>query len=573
MKKFLLGILCGLVLAFLVAIVMSFAMMRFGAEPTITIADDSTLMLNLEGEIAEVNSAEMPFPFLGQQSPPTVYEIWTAIREAAKDPRVKAIALQPRNVEAGWGKLEELRDALKEFRKSGKPVIAWLRSPGAREYYLATAADKIYIVEEDILDLKGLRAEMTYFKGTLDKLGVQMEMEHIGKYKDAGDSYTRTSPTPESREVIGSILDGVLRQIIDSIAEGRKKSPEEIQNLIDEGPFLADKAFKAGLVDGLKYEDQVLDELKKDQSELKKLGLRTYIREALSKQKGEKIALIAGAGPIFRGSGRSLGSDDSIFSDDFIKLLRDAGKDKSLKGAIIRVDSPGGDAVASDDILREMRLLSKKMPLVISMSDVAASGGYFIACTGDPIIAYPSTITGSIGVLYGKPNLKGLYDKIGINKEIITRGKNAAIDSDYGPMTPAARAKLQEGIRATYDGFVARVAEARKKTPEEIEPYAQGRAWLGSQGHQNQLIDQLGGLNLAVKLIRQKTRMSSDTDVQLIPYPPRRSVWAQLFNTSPESLLDSEVRAWMKQNGMGSVHPAMLRGGMMRIMPYTLEIH
>lgn len=572
MKKFLLGILCGLVIAFLGAIVLSFAMVRLGTDRTPSIADGSTLMLKLEGEIAEVTPAEMPFPFLGGQTPPTVHEIWTALRAAAKDSRVKGIALMPRQVGAGWGKLDELRGAIKEFRKSGKPVTAWLRSPGAREYYLATAADKIYIVEEDILDLKGLRAEMTYFKGTLDKIGVQVEVEHIGKYKDAGDSYSRTSPTPESREVVGSILDGVFNQIIQSVAEGRKKTPEEIRTLIDDGPFLAKKALEAGLVDGLKYEDQFFDELKKGQSELKKLSLRSYIREAAGMQSGERVALITGAGAIMRGSGRSLGSEDSIFSEDFIKLLRDAGNDKSLRGAIIRVDSPGGDAIASDDILREMRLLSKKMPLVISMSDLAASGGYFIACTGDPIVAYPNTITGSIGVIYGKPNLKGLYDKIGVNKEIVVRGKNAAIDTDYGPMSPAARTKLKEGIQATYDGFVARVAEARRTTPAEIEPYAQGRAWLGSQGHANKLVDQLGGLDTAVALLKEKSKLGKESEVHLIPYPPRRSVWAQLLSNTPDTLLDSELRTWMKQNGLGSINPAILRGGMMRIMPYTLEI-
>ncbi len=572
MKKFLLGILCGLVLAFVLAIVLSFSMVRLGADRTVSIADNSTLMLNLEGGIAEVSQPEMNFPFWIQPAPPTVHEIWTAIRAASKDSRVKAIALQPRNVGAGWGKLQEIHGAIREFRKSGKPVIAWLRNPGAREYYLATAADKIYIVEEDYLDLKGLRAEMTYFKGTLDKLGVQVEVEHIGKYKDAGDSYSRTSPTPESKEVIGSILDGIYKQIIDTVAEGRKKTPEEVRTLIDDGPFLADHALKAGLIDGLKYEDQFLDELKQGQPEVKKLALRTYIREAISQQKGDKIALISGAGAILRGSGRSIGSDESIFSDDFIKLLRDAGKDKSLKGAIVRVDSPGGDAIASDDILREMRLLSKKMPLVISMSDVAASGGYFIACTGDPIVAYPNTITGSIGVIYGKPNLKGLYDKIGINKEIVTRGKNAAIDTDYGPMSPAARAKLREGIQATYDGFVARVAEARKKKPEEIEPYAQGRAWLGSQGHENQLVDHLGGLDTALDLLREELNLEKGSNIQLIPYPPRRSIWAQLMNATPESMLDAEARLWLQKYGISSIHPAILKGGMMRIMPYSLDI-
>lgn len=572
MKKFLLGLLCGVLLVIVSAVVLTFALMRFGSQPQPTIESGSVLMLKLEGGIAEEAPAEYPLPFLDQSTPPTVQEIWTSLRTAATDSRIKSVALMPRGVGAGWGKLDELRGAIKEFRKSGKPVIAWLRNPGAREYYLATAADKIYIAEEDLLDLKGLRAELTYFKGTLDKLGVQMEVEHIGKYKDAGDMYSRAGPTPETREVINSMLDGIFSGVINAVADGRKRKPEEIRALIDEGPFLAKQAEKAGLVDGLKYEDQFFDELKKGDDELKKLGLRNYIREAASMQKGSRIALIAGSGAILRGSSRGFGGDEGIFSEDFIRLLRDAGKDTSLKGAIVRIDSPGGDAIASDDILREMRVLSKKKPLVISMSDVAASGGYFIACTGDPIVAYPNTITGSIGVIYGKPNLKGLYDKIGITKELITRGRYAAIDTDYGPMSDAAKAKLREGIKSTYDGFVQRVAEARKTTPDQIEPYAQGRAWLGSQGFENKLVDRLGGLNASIELMREKAKLGKDETVRLVPYPPRRSIWAKLLAQTPDALADSEVRTWLREHGLGAINPAYLRGGMMRIVPYSLEV-
>lgn len=571
MKKFLLGILCGLVLAFVTAVVLSFAMVRFGTEREPAIESGSTLMLRLEGEIAEAPSSNIPIPFFDPAPPPTVHEIWTSLRTAASDTRVKNVALMPNHIGAGWGKLEELRGALLEFKKSGKPVIAWLRNPGAREYYLATAADKVYIAEEDFLDLKGLRAELTYFKGTLDKIGIQVEVEHIGKYKDAGDSYSRTGPTPETKEVIGSILDGIYGRIVNAIAEGRKKTPEQIRALIDDGPFLAVKAEKAGLIDGLKYEDQFFDELKKNEPEVKKLSLRTYARDAVKSQKGTRVALIAGSGAILRGSGHSFGDDEAIFSEDFIRLLRDARKDESLRGAIVRIDSPGGDAVASDDILREMRLLSRRMPVVISMSDVAASGGYFMACTGDPIVAYPNTITGSIGVIFGKPNLKGLYDKIGVTKELITRGRYAAIDTDYGPMSDTARTKLREGIKATYDGFVSRVAEARKTTPEQIEPYAQGRAWLGSQALEHKLVDRLGGLDAALDLLKTKAKLGKDERVRLVPYPPQRSLLAKLLSTTPESTAELQVRTWMREHGLGAINPAYLRGGMMRIMPYTLE--
>lgn len=574
MRKFLLGILCGLLLAGLSVFILMFAAIRWGGERKAVVPSDAVLMLRLEGPIAEAAPADIPLPFFEQASPPTVHELWTSIRAAATDKRIRGIALMPRGVGAGWAKTDELRAAILEFRKSGKPVIAWLRTPNARDYYLATAADKIYMAEEDFLNLKGLAAEMTFFKGTLDKVGVQIEVEHAGKYKDAGDMFSRTSASPESREVLNSMLDRIYASLIQAIADGRKLKPERVRALIDEGPFLRPKAQQAGLIDGAKYEDEFLEELKRRAgvSELKKLSYRAYIGEVVgSEPRGVEVALIAGSGAIGRGRAGGFGQDDAILSEDFVKLLHDAGEDSSVRAAIVRIDSPGGDALASDDILREMKLLSRKKPIVISMSDVAASGGYYIAATGDPIVAYPNTITGSIGVIYGKPNLKGLYDKIGMTKEIVTRGRNAAIDSDYGPMTDAARAKLREGIDATYQGFVGRVAEARRVRPEQIEPVAQGRAWLGSQGKEQNLVDELGGLDKAIEVLRGKAKFAKDEKIRLVPYPPRRSLWAKLLNRNTDSVVDREVKAWLARHGVRGAEPTLLRGGMMRLMPYTID--
>jgi protease-4 len=572
MRKFLLGILCGLILAVLTVAVLAFSAIRV-ADRGPSIASSSVLMLNLEGEVAEAAPAEVPFPFPGGSSAITTHEVWLALRQAATDPRITAIGLTPRAVGAGWGKLSEIRSGLIEFRKSGKPVIAWLRNPGAREYYLATAADKIYLVEEDLLNVKGLRAELAFYKSTLDKIGVQVEVEHAGRYKDAGDIFSRTSSTPETREVVGSILDGVHNTIIQAIADGRKKTPEQVRALIDEGPWLATKAAKAGLVDGLLYEDQFLDELKKvsRQETLVKTPLRAYVKEAAAGQRGAKIAWIVGEGNILRGSSDGFDDGGMMLSENFNKLLRAVANDPSIRAAIVRVDSPGGDAIASDDMLREMKLLRQKKPVVISMSDVAASGGYYVAATGDPIVAYPNTITGSIGVVYGKPNLKGLYDKAGINKELITRGRNAAIDTDYGPMTPEARAKLREGIQATYDTFLQRVATARGTTPDKIEPVAQGRAWLGSDAHAQKLVDQLGGIDRAIALVREKAKIGASEPIQLVAYPPRRSVWTKWLSRAPEAALDAKLQAWLRLTGITSL-PAPPPTGILRLMPYGIEI-
>jgi protease-4 len=263
-----------------------------------------------------------------------------------------------------------------------------------------------------------------------------------------------------------------------------------------------------------------------------------------------------------------MGTDEGFTSGAFIKMLRRVSGDNSIGGVIVRVDSPGGDAVASDEMLREVRLLSKKKPTVISFSDTAASGGYYIAMTGDPIISYPNTITGSIGVIYGKVNLRGLYDKLGVNKEILVRGANAAIDSDYTPMTPEARAKLREGIDEIYREFVSRVAEGRKRKWDEIEPLAQGRAWLGSQAKQNGLVDELGGIDQSVALIKTRTGLKPEDRIELVPYPPKRTIFDQLLKSNADQSVEARVR-----QVLGFDYKVWLTGGIMRMMPYSIDIH
>jgi protease-4 len=239
-----------------------------------------------------------------------------------------------------------------------------------------------------------------------------------------------------------------------------------------------------------------------------------------------------------------------------------------IRAVIVRIDSPGGSSFASDEIWREMNALSKKKPVVISMSDSAASGGYYIAMTGDPVVAYPATFTGSIGVVFGKVNLRGLYDKLGISKDFLMRGRYADIDSDYGPLSDAARGKLREGIDATYRSFVERVAEARKRKFEEIEPLAQGRVWLGSQAKARGLIDELGGMNRAIEVVRKKANIPRDEKVTLVVYPPKRSILDHLLSRAPMTSAETRLRALLKDVNAA----ALLEGGMLRLMPYSVTV-
>jgi protease-4 len=570
MRKFLLGIVVGLALAGLSVVVLVFALARLGDRRP-TVADGSTLVLRLEGPAPEQPPVEIPFPFWESQSPVTVRDTWEILRRAAGDRRIKALVLAPQGYGAGWAKLQEVRDGILEFRKTGKPVLAWLRTPRAREYYLATAADRIYLAPEDWLDVKGLRAELMFVRGTMDKLGIRMEIERIGKYKDAADMFTRSSMSEETREVLTAVIDQLYGRLVGAIASGRKKSPEEIRALLDQGPFVAAQAQAGGLVDGLIYEDQMFDELAKrlGQTELKKISHRDYLRAwAPGGERERRIAYVVGEGSILRGRAEGLGSEDIIASESFVKLLRQVGADAGIKGAIIRIDSPGGDSMASEDILRELKLLSRKKPLVISLSDVAASGGYYISMTGDPVVAYPDTITGSIGVIYGKLNLRGLYDKLGIRKETLTRGRFADIDSDYQPLSDAGRQKLRESIESVYRGFLARVAESRKRTPDQIDALGQGRVWMGSQARERGLVDELGGLDRAVQLLRAKARIAPDEKIRLVPYPPKRSLLDLLLARSAEAAVDSRLRELTRELDLR----LWARGGILKVMPYSIKV-
>ena len=573
MWKFLVGIVVGIVLTVIGILVIALAFGRLFETKQPTVAANSVLVLTLEGEIPEAPTVEIPIPVIESQASPTVRDLWTSLRQAATDSRIKAVLIQPRGLAVGWSKLQEIRQELADFKKSGKPVYALLRGAGSREYYLASVADKVYLSPDDELDVKGFRVKELFFKSTLDKLGVQIEVDHIGRYKDAGDMFTRGNMSPETREVLGQVLDQIYNDFCSTVGEGRHKSAADIKTLIDLGPFMAKEAKAAGLVDQLGYEDDVYSDLKKkvNVSNLNKVNIRTYFRAAPGK--GDRIAVLVGEGDIVRGdSENSPGNEAVISSAGFSKLVRQVRDDRSVKGVILRVDSPGGDAVASDEILHELKLLSRAKPVVISMSDLAASGGYFISMTGDPVLAYPDTITGSIGVLYIKPNVHGLYDKLGIQTDTLTRGKMADIDSDTQPLSDAGRLKLRDAIQNTYQSFVSKVASARKRTYSQIDPLAQGRVWMGAQARQNGLVDEIGGLDQAVALIRKRANLPVSGDTNLVLFPPRRSLFDLLTNTSSEAL--EEEIAEIKLRKMLPTLPgrALMHGGILRILPYQLSV-
>jgi protease-4 len=489
------------------------------------------------------------------------------LRRAAADPRIKGVIFEPDGATPGWAKMQEIHADLEQFRKSGKPLTAYLQRPNAREYYMATACSKIYMSPVDVLDLKGVALELMYFKNTLDKLGVHVDVEHAGKYKDYGDMFTRSSMSPETNEVMSSLVDEIYGDLVNTIAKGRGKDVAAMRNIIDNGPFLAKQAKANGLIDDLRYEDQILAGLKKTTEE------EYAVAPAGGK---DKIAFVVAEGTIVRNGPVSFDGSTSLQSDTFDKMIARVANDSTVKGVIVRIDSPGGEDVASDELLHAMQDLHRKKPVVISMSDDAASGGYYMAMTGDPLIAYPATETGSIGVVFGKPDLHGLYDKLGITKDSVSRGRFARIESDYAPLTDAEREKLRQGIDSDYENFLGKVAAARRKPVSAIEPIAQGRVWLGDQAKANGLVDELGGIDRALEMIKAKAGIPAASDVNLVLYPPKRNLLDLVLNSNS----NAEGDALLSGAGLESLRTAWhnaslrvwMRGGMLRMMPFTIQI-
>ncbi len=578
MAKFFLGVIAGIFLCVFLVVMVAVAAVALTSRPPL-VSEGSTLVLDLSGDIPERNPVDVSPVLFQRPARPTVKDLHDLLEKAAADRRINAVLVRPSFLGGGWAKAQELRANLESFKKSRKPLLAWLQVATMRDYFVASAADKVYVAPEGILDVKGLRAEAMFFKNTLDKIGVQADLEHIGAYKSFSEPFTRNRMSEAYRENTNAILDAVFEQFLATVAPARQMTSDQLRAALDSGPFLPAQAVEHRLADGLLYEDQVFDQIQKltKVKSVKKLKPEDYNRvslESLGLAGGSRIALVYAVGDIYRGGDDlDLLGESVITSDSMAKTLRQVAEDKSLQGVIVRIDSPGGDSFASDQLWREMNLLGSKKPMVISMSDLAASGGYYIAMTQAPVLAYPGTFTGSIGVVYGKLNLKGLYDKIGVTKEILSRGRNAEIDSDYRSFTPAERQKVLESMQVTYRDFVQKVADARKKTWKEIDVLAQGRVWMGSQALDNGLVDELGGLDRAITLVKQRAKLKPEDKVTLVTYPPQKKlldlVLERMGSVSSADHLLAEIG-----HRLGAATPwrSLLRGGMLKIAPYWVTV-
>lgn len=495
-----------------------------GRGPEVT--SNSTLVLRVGGDLNEMEAGGVLGPFF--DGPPTVRSIVEMLRKAKTDKRITSVILKPSGSGALWAKVQEVRDAVLDFRRSGKPIVAYLEFGGEQEYYLATACDKVFLMPAATLDLTGMASYELFLRGTLDKIGAYPDVLHIGDYKTAGNTLTEKTYTPAHREMAESLNTDLFEQLVRGIADGRKKSEVDVKTLIDHGPFLPEDALRAGLIDDLAYEDELDDKVKLGAGKLRYVEMNDYRQVSagsLGLNRGPKIAVIYATGIIASGRSSNSTGGQVAGSDTLVEYLRKARGDASIKAIVLRVDSPGGSAIASDVIWREVLLTKNQKPLIASMSDVAASGGYYISMPAHAIVAEPSTLTGSIGVVLTKFVIDGTLKKLGMNLEGVSQGKYANMYSPVRPFSPEERVRMLESMQATYDTFVEKAAQGRNTTPERIDAIGQGRVWTGRQAKEIGLVDELGGLDRAVALAKQRAKIAPDTEVELVIYPPKKSFY------------------------------------------------
>jgi protease-4 len=530
-------VLTILLLAILVsAAAMVVLMIAVGREPAVPA--NAVLVVRVEGDLAD-SAADTVFESVIGARRNGTRAIVENLRKAKADRRITGLIVKPVGLDSAyWARLQEVREAILDFKSSRKPVVAHLEYGGDREYFVASACDRVFLLPTSPLAVSGFASYELFLRGTLDKIGAYPDFLHIGDFKTAPNQFTEKAFTPAHREMAESLNRDLFEQFVQAVADGRKTTPAAVRQLVDDGPFLAEDAVRVGLVDDVAYDDELDLKIKQPGIPLSRVKDDDYARvRAASLGLGgrSRIAVINAYGVI--NSGRS-GIDPLngavVGSDTLVEYIRKAKKDRSVKAIVLHVDSPGGSTVASDVIWRELvqaRTGPGARPLVAAMSDLAASGGYYIAMAAPDIVAEPGTLTGSIGIFGGKIVTGGTYGKLGMNIETVSIGKHAEMNSPVRPYSEEDRAKLDEQLRAFYDQFVEKVAASRHKKPEEIDAIAQGRVWTGRQAKGLGLVDALGGLDRAVAIAKERAKIPAGEQVELVIYPPRRSLYDLLMSS------------------------------------------
>lgn len=501
----------------------------------------SVLVIDLTGPVEE----QKPTGFLGSLLGGDVvvmHQVLDAIDAAKTDSHVSGLLVKVYNPSARWAKLQEIRQHLMDFRSSGKPSVCLLGgdfNPN-RDYYVATGCQQIWLVPTAPLGLTGLMTQSTFYRGTFDKLKIVPDFMHIAEYKTAANQYMEKKYTPAHREMAESLMRSTYDQYVDGIAATRKLDRAKAEELIAQGPLRAQEALDAKLVDKLGYYNEVQTYFRDRTDRWQPVSLERYVKQ-MRNEGTYKIAVVAATGEILVGDSQWTPSNGFIMGSDTVSAdLRRAREDSSIKAIVFRVDSPGGSAVASDIIGHEVQLAAKEKPVIVSMSDVAGSGGYWIAMSARKIVADGGTLTGSIGVVLGKLNLTGLYDMVGISNDHLQTSENASIYSELQNFTPAQRQKVESMMQGIYKDFCKGVADGRHLTVERVNEIGRGRVWTGAQAKEIGLVDEVGGLTRAIAMAREMGGIPAGAKVQVVYYPRERTFLENLMS-SEEKVTGAEV--------------------------------
>ena len=531
------------------------------------LGDHSVLVLDASGSIDEQRPTDLLGSLTGRK-PAVLHDYIDAIDAARTDPRITGLVLRLGSVDTGWAKLEEMRAHLLAFQTSGKPSICYLgyEGIGNPEYYLASACQQIWLVPTAPLNIKGMMAEAVFFRGSLDKLNIVPEFYHIAEYKTATNMFTEKKFTPEHREEVASVLHGIYSRYLDDAAQARHMTPAAFEEILTRGPLLTSEAVETHLVDRLAYWDQVQDYFKRRDRDWNPVSLDRY-RSFVKNPEGQQLAVIYASGLIMSGDSRSSPTQGIIMGGDSVAAdLRAARNDSDIKAIVLRIDSGGGSVVASEVIRREVERARARKPVVVSMSDVAASGGYWIATPATKIVADANTITGSIGVLVGKLNLAGLYRLLGVSTDYVATSDNATLFSDQQNFTPDQRAYIEKSLRDTYSQFTRGVAQGRGMKVEAVDKIGKGREWTGAQARQSGLVDELGGMDRALAIAKELAHIPAAAPVHLVRFPEEKGLFEMLFERDSSELgefgsLDATLRRIA-----GVMEPVQAR------VPYQLRI-
>ncbi|XP_058112382.1 serine protease SPPA, chloroplastic isoform X1 [Magnolia sinica] len=479
----------------------------------------SVLSMKLRGQIFE----QLRGRFSSGLSLPQICENFI---KAAYDPRVSGIYLQIEPLNCGWGKVEEIRRHIINFKKSGKFIVGYIPVCGEKEYYLGSACGELYAPPSAYVGLYGLAVQASFLGGVFEKIGIQPQIERIGKYKSAGDQLSRKSISKENFVMLTSLLENIYGNWLDMISSTQGKRRDDIENFINEGIYRVERLKEEGWIKDLHYDDEVMSMLKERVGQPKDKQLLTVDYRKYSRvrnwtlglgQGKDQIAIIRASGSISRVRSPLSVPGSGIIGEQFIEKIRTIRDSKKYKAVIIRIDSPGGDALASDLMWREIKLLSASIPVIASMSDVAASGGYYMAMAAGTIVAENLTLTGSIGVVTGKFCLNKLYERIGLNKEIISRGRFAELlVAEQRPFRPDEAELFAKSARNAYRQFRDKAAFSRSMTVDQMEEVAQGRVWTGNDAASLGLVDAIGGMSRAIAIAKQKANIPQDSQVRLV---------------------------------------------------------